>query len=94
MNRAQCLAQARAVARSAGFRSFAALHDLVICKGFTGQDTLTLAQFTQAQHAFHTAQSLVWAAEAQDRADRARWVRCAGLRSFYAWLAGYACAHA
>lgn len=87
MNKAQCLRLSAAVVRAAGYRTFAALHDVVISKGFHGQTAHGPVAFAHVQACFHLAQSLRWAAEGQG-SERLQWVRSAHKRAFCMWLSG------
>jgi hypothetical protein len=68
----------RGVVRATGYKTFEALHQLVIVKGFhqSGQDFET---WRHTEAAFHTAQMFKWAAEATG-AERDRWLETAGQR--------------
>jgi hypothetical protein len=82
MTKQDCLNAAVIVCECYGFADFAAMHDLIIGKGFHACPVpITLHHWNQVEKAFHTAQFLMWAAEETGSfAARAYWIEAAAKR--------------
>ena len=81
MTKSECLEASAIVAACYGFASFADLKSLVIDKGFTNCPVpITRHHWNQVEKAFHTAQFLFWASEAEGPNSRAYWIAAAARR--------------
>ena len=82
MNAQDCLAASATVCACYGFDSFDAMKTVVIDQGYLNWRGAPISRlhWSQVEKAFHTAQFLKWAAEAEGPNGRGYWIGAAAKR--------------